>query len=194
MRQEKTVDSNTIMISNLKKPFGLIVATVIIVVFIIIFITILILNSNNSIVSDNITSEDNVQDIDQVVKTTSIDISLVTSTPATITNTPVIIFTEVVKKNTPTPANKFKYTYITTGTSYEPNPDEYAGFIICEDGQPPCFVYGIKYEFLSKYFVGMKYQISFNEFGNCGAASGTSYCIVKGDFNDIDVVDLQTME
>jgi len=84
--------------------------------------------------------------------------------------------------------DKFKYTYDVEGTEYAPDPDNYAGFITCTDGQAPCFVYGIKYGYLAKFFIGQKYTVSFNEVGEGGTAAGTSYAIVTSPIEEILVI------
>jgi len=81
----------------------------------------------------------------------------------------------------------FLYTYTAEAVEYEPNSTQYVGYKVCDTENSTCTIYGIDNTLISKSILSGQYKISFNSYGECNAATGTSYCIVNGE---VEIVDL----
>jgi hypothetical protein len=77
----------------------------------------------------------------------------------------------------------YKYSYVTEAVVYEPDTDKYWGYRVCDDVNSYCKVYGVSLEEYNSVELGETYELSFNEYECTGAAAGTTYCIIKGEFS-----------
>ncbi|MFZ6022256.1 MAG: hypothetical protein ACOYT9_02175 [Patescibacteria group bacterium] len=74
----------------------------------------------------------------------------------------------------------FRYMYSVEVVEFAPNTDSYVGFRTCDKKDSVCTVYGIQSSDIAKATLGQAMTLSFDNYGNCGAALGTSYCYVVG--------------
>lgn len=79
-----------------------------------------------------------------------------------------------------TTATGFRYMYSVEVVEFTPNADSYVGFKTCDKKDSVCTVYGIQSSEIAKATLGQTMSLSFDNYGNCGAALGTSYCYVVG--------------
>lgn len=81
-----------------------------------------------------------------------------------------------------TPTETYKYVYTVEVTSYEPNPNKYLGFRYCNDDT--CIVHGVELDRIAKATMGEKFVIKYNDENivKDGAAAGTRYIDLRGDF------------
>lgn len=79
-----------------------------------------------------------------------------------------------------TTATGFRYMYNVEVVEFAPNKDSYVGFRRCDQKDSVCTVYGIQSSEIAKATMGQTMTLSFDNYGNCGAALGTSYCYVVG--------------
>ena len=79
---------------------------------------------------------------------------------------------------------KFKYTYDVEVVAYEPDAN-YVGFRHCDAELSMCYVLGIPAADFAKLLMGQTFTLSYNEiygYGG-GAAAGTSYSLISGDYS-----------
>lgn len=79
-----------------------------------------------------------------------------------------------------TTATGFRYMYNVEVVEFAPNTDSYVGFRRCDQKDSVCTVYGIQSSEIAKATLGQTMTLSFDNYGNCGAALETSYCYVVG--------------
>lgn len=79
-----------------------------------------------------------------------------------------------------TNAAGFRYSYAVEAVEFAPEADKYIGFRYCMPKDSVCSVYGIQMADIAKVMLGQTYTLSFDNYGNCTAAAGTSYCYVVG--------------
>ena len=80
----------------------------------------------------------------------------------------------------------FKYEYRVEAVEYGPD-SSYVGFRICDNSISSCTIYGVKASEIAKVTLGEDFILRFNETGNMGAAAGTTYIEVVGDFELIPI-------
>jgi len=77
---------------------------------------------------------------------------------------------------------QYNYSFATQATSYEPNPDKYAGFLICNVARPSCEIYGVLKTQIKDVIIDNQYQLSFQEIGACTNPSPSGmYCELGED-------------
>ena len=75
----------------------------------------------------------------------------------------------------------YKYEYEVEVSEFAPDP-EYVGFKTCDYSTSTCKVFGIKASEFAKLTMGQRFVLKFNELGEGGAAAGTSYAKVVGEY------------
>ena len=81
---------------------------------------------------------------------------------------------------------KFRYEYEVEAVEYEPD-SNYVGFKTCDDNLSTCTIYGIKASEIAKATLGENFILRFNETGDTGAALGTTYIEVVGEFELVSI-------
>ena len=81
---------------------------------------------------------------------------------------------------------KFKYEYEVEAVEYEPD-SNYVGFRTCDNNLSTCTIYGIKASEIAKATLGENFILRFNETGDTGAALGTTYIEVVGEFELVSI-------
>lgn len=81
--------------------------------------------------------------------------------------------------------NDYVHSYTATAVTFTPDSDNYIGYSVCEKSS--CTVYGIENSKIAKAVLGGTYRISFNKYGDCKAALGTTYCVVSGNVEIVPV-------
>ena len=81
---------------------------------------------------------------------------------------------------------KFKYEYEVEAVEYAPD-SNYVGFRTCDNNLSTCTVYGIKASEIAKATLGENFILRFNETGDTGAALGTTYIQVVGEFELVSI-------
>jgi len=77
--------------------------------------------------------------------------------------------------------SEFEYSYVTRAVVYEPDSDTYLGYILCNDIDSSCTMYGVEKTNNTEHVIDEKYVLSFNEYECSGAAAGTTYCEIFGE-------------
>lgn len=89
---------------------------------------------------------------------------------------------EVQKKETST--ENYKYIYTVKVVSYEPNPNNYLGFMYCDNAISSCIIHGVEIDKIAKATLGEEFIIKYNDnnIAKDGVATGTRYIDLIGDF------------